>query len=81
MYRLLIVDDLPIIVDGLLELFEKTEHLELEVMKAYSGEEALEVMSHHRMDIVISDIKMSGIEASSCCRKSNRSGRRAKLFY
>ncbi|PCL93216.1 response regulator [Paenibacillus lautus] len=62
MYRLLIVDDLPIIVDGLLELFEKTEHLELEVMKAYSGEEALEVLSHHRMDIVISDIKMSGIE-------------------
>ncbi|MEK5643332.1 DNA-binding response regulator [Paenibacillus rhizosphaerae] len=62
MYRLLIVDDLPIIVDGLLELFEKTDHLELEVMKAYSGDEALEVLSHHRMDIVISDIKMSGIE-------------------
>lgn len=62
MYRLLIVDDLPIIVDGLLELFEQTEHLQLEVMKAYSGEEALEVLSHHRIDIVVSDIKMPGIE-------------------
>jgi two-component system response regulator YesN len=62
MYRLLIVDDLPIIVDGLLELFEQTHHLQLEVMKAYSGEEALEVLSHHRIDIVISDIKMPGLE-------------------
>ncbi|MGO4181129.1 response regulator, partial [Paenibacillus sp. TAF43_2] len=62
MYRLLIVDDLPIIVDGLVELFEQTEHLQLEVMKAYSGEEALDVLSQHRMDIVVSDIKMPGIE-------------------
>lgn len=62
MYRLLIVDDLPIIVDGLLELFEQTDHLQLEVMRAYSGEEALEVLSRHRIDIVISDIKMPGIE-------------------
>lgn len=61
MYRLLIVDDLPIIVDGLLELFEQTVHLPLEVMKAYSGEEALEVLSYHHIDIVISDIKMPGL--------------------
>ncbi|MFD0715739.1 response regulator [Paenibacillus sp. GCM10027626] len=62
MYRLLIVDDLPVIVDGLMELFEQTEHLQLEVMKAYSGEDALEVLAQHRIDIVISDIKMPGIE-------------------
>ncbi|MFD0589320.1 response regulator [Paenibacillus sp. GCM10027627] len=61
MYRLLIVDDLPIIVDGLLELFQQTEHLQLEVHKAYSGEEALQVLSRHRIDIVLSDIKMPGI--------------------
>ncbi|OUS77130.1 DNA-binding response regulator [Paenibacillus sp. MY03] len=62
MYRLLIVDDLPIIVDGLLELFQGQERLELEVMKAYSGEEALELLNRHRVDIVLSDIKMPGIE-------------------
>lgn len=62
MYRLLIVDDLPIIVDGLLELFEQTQHLELELYKAYSGEEALEVLKAHSIDIVISDIKMPGLE-------------------
>ncbi|RKP48897.1 response regulator [Cohnella endophytica] len=69
MYRLLIVDDLPIIVEGLLELFELTEHLELEVMTAYSGEEALEVLSHHRVDIVLSDIKMPGIEGIELLRE------------
>ncbi|WP_409342045.1 response regulator [Paenibacillus sp. MBLB4367] len=62
MYRLLIVDDLPIIVDGLLELFEQTAHLELDILKAYSGEEALEVLQSNRVDIVISDIKMPGLE-------------------
>ena len=62
MRRLLIVDDLPIIVDGLLDLFQSTEHLKLEVLKAYSGEEALQVMRSQRVDIVISDIKMPGLE-------------------
>ncbi|MCU6712888.1 response regulator [Paenibacillus sp. J5C_2022] len=62
MYRLLVVDDLPIIVDGLLELFEQAGHLPLEVMRAYSGEEALEILAQHRIDIVVSDIKMPGIE-------------------
>ncbi|MDR9856786.1 response regulator [Paenibacillus sp. VCA1] len=62
MRRLLIVDDLPIIVDGLLELFQMTEHLGLEVLKAYSGEEALQVMRERPVDIVISDIKMPGLE-------------------
>lgn len=62
MRRLLIVDDLPIIVDGLLELFQSTEHLELDVLKAYSGEEALRLMREGPVDIVISDIKMPGLE-------------------
>ncbi|GIP29832.1 hypothetical protein J23TS9_49620 [Paenibacillus sp. J23TS9] len=62
MRRLLIVDDLPIIVDGLLELFQTTEHMDLEVLKAYSGEEALHRMRQHQVDIVISDIKMPGLE-------------------
>lgn len=62
MYRLLIVDDLPIIVDGLFELFEQTEHLKMDILKAYSGEGALEVLEKHQIDIVISDIKMPGLE-------------------
>ncbi|MCY9670008.1 response regulator [Paenibacillus alginolyticus] len=62
MYRLLIVDDLPIIVDGLIELFEQSHDMDLDILKAYSGEEALEVLQNNRVDIVISDIKMPGLE-------------------
>lgn len=62
MHGLLVVDDLPIIVDGLTELFQQADHLELDVMTAYSGEEALEVLRSRRVDIVISDIHMPGLE-------------------
>lgn len=69
MYKLLIVDDLPVIVDGLLELFEGLAFSELEVKKAYSGEEALNALSLQRFDIVLSDIKMPGIEGIQLLRE------------
>lgn len=81
MYRLLIVDDLPIIVDGLLELFEQTAHLELDVMKAYSGEEALEVLQNHRIDIVISDIKMPGLEGIELLREIKSQWPSCKVIF
>lgn len=81
MYRLLIVDDLPIIVDGLLELFEQTVHLELDVMKAYSGEEALEVLQNHRIDIVISDIKMPGLEGIELLREIKSQWPSCKVIF
>ena len=61
MYRLLIVDDEPIIVEGLFEFFSEVKELDLEVFKAYSGVEALDIMKRVRMDIVLSDICMPGI--------------------
>lgn len=81
MYRLLIVDDLPIIVEGLLELFEQTEHLELEVMTAYSGEEALQIMSRHRIDIALSDIKMPGIEGIELLREIKSQWPACKVIF
>ncbi len=81
MYRLLIVDDLPVIVDGLLELFEQTEHLQLEVMKAYSGEEALELLAVHRIDIVLSDIKMTGIEGIELLEEIKKQWPSCKVIF
>ncbi|WP_409342067.1 response regulator [Paenibacillus sp. MBLB4367] len=68
LYRLLIVDDLPIITDGLAEQFAKETHLQLEVYKAYSGFEALELMKKHRIDIVLSDILMPGMDGIELLR-------------
>ncbi len=65
MYRMLVVDDEPIIADGLCDTFAHLERLDLEVYTAYSGEAALAILEEKRMDVVLSDIKMpemSGIE-------------------
>ncbi|GGD96985.1 helix-turn-helix domain-containing protein [Paenibacillus nasutitermitis] len=57
MYRLLIVDDEPIVVDGLGQLFREQEP-GLDVCQAYSAVEALYWIKRAKVDIVISDIRM-----------------------
>lgn len=72
MWRLLIVDDEPYIVDGLIELFHEMPELELELFKAYSAIEAMEWMNRTKIDIVLSDIRMphtSGIELQQAVGK------------
>lgn len=58
MYRLLIVDDEPIIVEGLYKLFMECQSLELEIYKSYSGYEAIAFLKAIKIDIIILDIKM-----------------------
>jgi len=58
MYRLLIVDDEPVIVNGLVLLFQDNTEFELEVCKAYSAKEALEMARKMKLDILVSDIRM-----------------------
>ncbi|GIP00345.1 hypothetical protein J14TS5_54300 [Paenibacillus lautus] len=58
MYRLLIVDDEPVIVNGLVQLFQEQTQLELDVCKAYSAKEALEIARRVKLDILVSDIRM-----------------------
>lgn len=58
MYRLLIVDDEPAIVNGLALLFQEKSDFEFEVCKAYSAREALEIAKKTKLDVLISDIRM-----------------------
>ncbi|MFX3632558.1 MAG: response regulator [Candidatus Pristimantibacillus sp.] len=58
MYRLLIVDDEPVIVNGLVQLFQENPDFELDICKAYSSSEALEIAKKTKLDILISDIRM-----------------------
>ena len=62
MYRLLIVDDEEIIVEGLAEILSNVSDLELDVYKAYSGSEALARLHRTQSDIVVTDIRMPGID-------------------
>lgn len=57
MYRMLILDDEPFIVDGLVDLFSK-QQIGLEIYGAYTVTEALEYVQQTKIDLVISDMKM-----------------------
>lgn len=62
MYRLLIIDDEPFIVDGLFALLNNLEEIELDVYKAYSGKQAIEWLERIKFDIVLTDIRMPKID-------------------
>ncbi|QHT58943.1 response regulator [Paenibacillus lycopersici] len=59
MHRLLLVDDEPSIVDGLMQHFQETQP-ELDICKAYSADEALDIAKRTKIDLLISDISMPG---------------------
>lgn len=65
MYRMLIVDDEPIIVEGLYDLFQQADEMTLELYQAYDGIEAWEIAQDVRIDILLTDYhmpEMSGLE-------------------
>lgn len=69
MYRVLIADDEPSVIESLQESI-KWETLDLEVVDCVgSGREALEVCERERIDIVILDIRMPGINGLELCEK------------
>ncbi len=81
MYRLLIVDDEPDIADGLYILFRNIEHLELDVCKAYSGFEALELLKHTKVDIILTDICMPGLSGLEMMKKINAGWPRCRVIF
>ncbi|MCD9025940.1 response regulator [Cohnella silvisoli] len=80
MYRLLIVDDEPIIVEGLSELFQQMD-LPLEVYQAYDGQEALDITRKLRMDIVLTDIEMPELNGIELQREVIRLWPRCKVIF
>jgi len=62
MIRLLIVDNERPIVDSLIDLFARAGKPELETHAAYSAAEALEWLGRTKIDIVLSDIRMPGMD-------------------
>ena len=69
MYNLLIVDDEVFIADGLYRLFQRQTDLSLEVYRVYSAREALNLLDKYRIDIVITDIQMPGMNGLEMIEK------------
>ncbi|MFC5405826.1 response regulator [Cohnella soli] len=61
MYNLLVVDDEDFIVDGLIALFDEKYGDSFTYFRAYSSPEAIGILQHTRMDLVVSDIRMPGM--------------------
>ena len=69
LYRILVVDDEELITDSLAGMLAEAPQYELEVYKAYSGSEALELLNEQQFDIVVSDICMPGISGIGLAQK------------
>ncbi|GAF66592.1 putative response regulator [Bacillus sp. TS-2] len=81
MYRLLIVDDEEIITDSLYDVFSSLLPDELDVCKAYSGIEAIEWMIRTRIDIVLTDIAMPGLNGLELINKIQDYWPRCKVIF
>ncbi|RAP77433.1 response regulator [Paenibacillus montanisoli] len=65
MFQIMFVDDEPDHVDCLADNIPWIEHDIEHVFRAYCGDEAIEILETHAVDIIISDIRMpemSGLE-------------------
>ena len=80
MRRVLIVDDEPIIVQGLWSVLEDSG-MELDLYRAYSGEEALDILAENRMDIVISDVRMPGMDGLKLMEHIHREWPECRVIF
>ncbi|GBF77443.1 DNA-binding response regulator [Paenibacillus sp. 598K] len=81
MYRLLIVDNEPKIVKGLQLMFEEEAPLELEVYRAFSAVEALACLEKIKIDIILSDIRMPGMDGLELHRQVIRRWPRCQVVF
>jgi sigma-B regulation protein RsbU (phosphoserine phosphatase) len=64
-YRLLIVDDMPV---NIKMLGNSLQHEGYQIFFAVSGEEALELATRHKIDLILLDIMMPGMDGYQVCR-------------
>lgn len=61
MYRIIVLDDEPNLVEGLCDSLERELGGNIEVFKAYSGQELCSLLTSMPVDLLISDIRMPGV--------------------
>ncbi|WP_168735730.1 response regulator transcription factor [Cohnella fermenti] len=78
---MLIVDNEPLIVEGLAHLIEETPIFDLEIYRAFSADEALNWMHRTKMDIALLDIRMPGMTGLELQREIKSQWPRCKIIF
>lgn len=80
MYRILVVDDEAYVVDWLSMLLESQTDPDLDVCCAYSASEAIQWLERTKIDVVISDISMPGMNGVDLAGKVNLNWPQCKVI-
>lgn len=70
MYRLMIVDDEHNIVNWISYLLETTKGLDFEIIREYKSSEALDCLQTTKVDLLLTDIQMPGIDGIQLATKA-----------
>lgn len=81
MYRLLIMDDEPIIVEGLAEVLHPCDLPLKEIRIAYSAPEALRLFQDSAFDIVLADIRMPEMDGLAFFERIKKMHANCKVVY
>ncbi len=79
MIRILLVDDHPVVRDGLRGIFETVEDIEV-VGDAGDGDEALALVAKHDPDVILLDLRMPGRGGVETIRALRDHGDRARVL-
>jgi two-component system response regulator YesN len=80
MYRVLIVNSDSNTIDKLYDCLSETEHLELEIYKAFSLANALEILNRTKIDIAVTDFNMPGINGIDLLENIGKSWPNCKVI-
>jgi len=72
MLKLIIVDDEPIILDGIRSMIEQDKTLFTKIVTANDGIEALEKMAYFHPDLIITDIQMPEMDGLELIRQAQK---------
>ncbi|MDA3731918.1 DNA-binding response regulator [Niameybacter massiliensis] len=83
MFRLLIVDDEPEIVDSLENLIKEKCKYHVKIDKAYMPKEAIRLAYKQRVDVILSDMRMPGLTGIEMVKEitSREENKNAKVIF
>lgn len=81
MYKILVVDDEPEVAEGLLDILDEIGRDDFELSISYSASEALGIMEHIKIDIVLTDIHMPEMDGLTMYDEIKKRWPRCKVIF